>query len=307
MLRKRQKRLFVLGVQFLDRHLVDVVLTLRVLLTPVPQMLVEVLHGRNRGNRHKRIAAAVADFVLYVAFLVAGGGITELRMETVMEHEPLESVRKDTVCALQHLHHSRGHVVKAQVARNTANVLKDPLHPFQQALLVLRGKCLRVSLVGMWEGQRQRITLLFSTFGVIVNMFAKVHLPISGNVLQRNVAVLLHPHEVLLLADILLDCGVSAGKAMLIPEPREHAHCRVALLLRNLAVFLQPGVNDGDERSQYWIALWLDIQLCGLVPIVAGGIFPNRSKIMAGLAGDLSKTKVFIFVEISDIICLSHS
>ena len=52
-----------------------------------------------------------------------------------MEHESGKAVRQDTLSVFQYLSNSRGHVVKAQSRRDTANVLKNSLHVFQQALL----------------------------------------------------------------------------------------------------------------------------------------------------------------------------
>ena len=64
-------------------------------------------------------------------------------------------------------------------------MLKDTFHPFQQALLVLRGICLRVAFVEIGEGNRQRIAVLLLPGTVIVNMLTEVHLPTAQCVLQR--------------------------------------------------------------------------------------------------------------------------
>ena len=65
-----------------------------------------------------------------------------------IEHK---AVCQDALTIFQYLSDSRGHVVKPQPGRDTANVLKNPLHAFQQALLVLRRERLRYSVVKAGE------------------------------------------------------------------------------------------------------------------------------------------------------------
>src|SRR5699024_6130319 len=102
-------------------------------------------------DRDKRIAAAVTNLVLYIAFFVAGSRIAKISLETVVEHKAGKAVRKDTLTIFSYLSNRRGHVVKPQPGRDAANVLKNPLHAFQQALLVLRRERLRYSVVRAGE------------------------------------------------------------------------------------------------------------------------------------------------------------
>ena len=108
-----------------------------VFLTLLPKLLVEFLKGSNRGNRDEEVAAAVANLVFYVALLIAGCRIAEVGLETVVQHEAVECVSQRPFAIFQNLRHSCGHVVEAKARRDAANVLKDSLHSFQQALLVL--------------------------------------------------------------------------------------------------------------------------------------------------------------------------
>ena len=54
-----------------------------------------------------------------------------------MEHKSGKAVCQNTLTVFQYLSNSRGHIVKAQSDGNTPNVLKNPLHAYPQALLVL--------------------------------------------------------------------------------------------------------------------------------------------------------------------------
>ena len=277
---QRQKLLLLLFPQLLDGNLVDVVQTLGIILAPLPEMaLVELLKGGNRGNRNKGVPAAVADLVLHVALLVAGGGIAKLRLEAVVHHEPGEAVGQNTVVAVQHLGDGGAHVVKAQMQRNAANALKDPLHALQQTLLVLRGEGQRVTLVGIREGNRQSIARLLLPGGVVVHELPEVHLAAALGVVQRKVTAGLRSHGKLLFADVLLYAGVAATETVFFDQPVKDALRGVALLSGDLAVLLQPLVNDEKIIPQYRITLWLEIRQALLTPVVAVGVLLDRAEV----------------------------
>ena len=114
-----------------------VVVPLGILLAPVPKIFIEIFKGCNGRNGNESVSAAVTHLVFYITLFIAGGRIAEIRLEPVMKHETVETVGKDTLGPFQHLCYSGSHVVKAEPDGNTADSLKDPLHAFQQAFLVL--------------------------------------------------------------------------------------------------------------------------------------------------------------------------
>lgn len=137
----KKLRVGVIGIglpQCLNGNLVNVVVTLGIRFAPVPQVvLVKLLEGSNGGNRYKSVPSAVPNFVLYIAFLVAGSRIAELSLETVVKHKTTKSIRESAFMSTQNLSNSGGHVVETEPGRYAANVLKDSPHTLQQALLVL--------------------------------------------------------------------------------------------------------------------------------------------------------------------------
>ena len=101
-----------------------------------------------------------------------------------MQHEAVECVSQRPFAIFQNLRNSYGHVVEAKARRDAANVLKDPFHSFQQALLILRRKRLREALVGIGKGDGQRIPGLFRSVPVVVHELSKVHLTPSGRMVN---------------------------------------------------------------------------------------------------------------------------
>ena len=81
----------------------------------------------------------------------------------------------------------------------------------------------------------------------------------------------------------------------------------MALFPGGLSVLLQPFINDGDEVLQHRIALWLNIRQIVLAPVFLVGILADSLKAVAGYAGNFPQTCLFIFVEVFDILDLSHS
>ena len=96
-------------------------------------------------------------------------------------------------------------------------MLEDALHTFQQALLVLRGECLRIPHVRVREGDGQGVTLLLLPTGIVIQELPEIHLTTSGCAFQRKKPCALDFHHILLLADISLHAGVAAPKAVLVP------------------------------------------------------------------------------------------
>ena len=196
----------------------DVVVTLGIFFAPSPQVfLIKFLKGSNSGNRHKGISAAVPNLVLHISLLVARGRITELGLETVVQHKTAKTLCERSLCASQDLCNSGGHVIETKPGRYTAHVLEDALHTFQQALLVLRGECLRITHIRVREGDGQSVALLLLPSGVIIQELPEIHLSASWCAFQRKKPCALDFHYILLLADISLHAGVAAPKAVLVP------------------------------------------------------------------------------------------
>lgn len=177
-----------------------------------------------------------------------------------MEHEPAETVCKNTLSAFQHLRYSSGHVVKAQPDGNTTYSLKYPLHTFQKALLVLRRKCLSVTLIGIWKGNSKRVGLPLCSGNIVVDEFTEVYLTAAFRLRQGKITIVGHLHDELLLADITFNTGVTAGKAKLIPQTVIDPLRCVPLLSGNLAVLREPLVYNRNEFAQYRITLRLYIR-----------------------------------------------
>ena len=217
-IRQIQQRIRICLPQFQDRNLVDVVVTLGIFFAPAPQVfLIKLFKGSNGGNRHKGISAAVSNLVLHIALLVARGRVTELGLETVVQHKTAKTLCERSLSASQDLCNSGGHVIETKPGRYTAYVLEDALHPFQQALLVLRGECLRIPHVRVREGDGQGVALLLLPSGVIIQELPEIHLSASWCAFQRKKPCTLDFHHILLLADISLHAGVAAPKAVLVP------------------------------------------------------------------------------------------
>ncbi len=81
----------------------------------------------------------------------------------------------------------------------------------------------------------------------------------------------------------------------------------MALFPGGLSVLLQPFINDGDEVLQHRIALWLNIRQIVLAPVFLVGVLADSLKAVAGYAAYFPQTCLFIFVEVFDILDLSHS
>ena len=114
-------------------------------------------------------------------------------------------------------------------------------------------------------------------------------------------------HDELLLADILLHGRVAVGKTVLVTQAVVNPRCCTALLPGGLSVLLQPFVNDGNEVLRHRIALWLNIRQIVLAPVFLVGVLADSLKAVAGYAGYFPQTCLFIFVEVFDILDLSHS
>ena len=224
-----------------------------------------------------------------------------------MEHESVETIREDTVIAAKHLNHSGGHIVEPQVLWHSTNVFKDPFHPFQQALLILGRKSLRITLVGVGKGHSKCVSGLLSPVHVIVQKRSKVHLSIPRLVLQRNMAFPLHLHEMLLHSDVYLHGGIAARIPVFVLQTVKDSFGGMSLFSGNSSVCLQPSVYNGDIRPEHRKALWLDFRLRCFIPIFLAGVFLYGSKIVPCNPGYLPQTFLFIFIEIFDIIYLSHS
>lgn len=109
------------------------------------------------------------------------------------------------------------------------------------------------------------------------------------------------------LRTILLHGGIAASKPMLITQAVVNPHYCMALFPGGLSVLLQPFINDGDEVLQHRIALWLNIRQIVLAPVFLVGVLADSLKAVAGYAAYFPQTCLFIFVEVFDILDLSHS
>lgn len=168
-----------------------------------------------------------------------------------MHHKTSETICENPFCTFEYLHNGGGHIVKTQHRGYTANMLKDALHPFQQASLVLRKEGLRVAFIGIGKGNGQRIAVLLLPGSVIVNMLSEVHLATAQCVFKRQIAAVFGIHDEPLFADILFHAGIAAAKVLLIPQTAEYPPYGVALLARDFAVILQPFVNHWNEIFQH--------------------------------------------------------
>lgn len=79
------------------------------------------------------------------------------------------------------------------------------------------------------------------------------------------------------------------------------------LLSWNLAVCFQPAVHNGNELTQHRITRWLSIREIVRVPVSLLGVFLDSFKAVTCDARYFPQTFLFIFVEIFDILHLSHS
>ena len=81
---QRQQALTVHLPQLLNGYFVLAVQALGILLTPFPQMLVELLKRGDRGHRYKGIAPAVSLLILHISLFVTSCRIAEVRLKTIV-------------------------------------------------------------------------------------------------------------------------------------------------------------------------------------------------------------------------------
>ena len=189
---------------------------LGVLFTPLPEILIEICEGSDFRHGDKSVAAAVTNLVFHIAFFVAGCRIAEVSLKTVMQHEAVESICENALRSPEHPRNGSRHVVEPQPGRNPADMLKDPLHSFQQALLILGWEHLRVSLVGVWEGNGQGVAGMLLLVAAVVQHFAEVYLSPALRMGNGQITAAFSTHGELLLAHIALDAGIASGEAVLV-------------------------------------------------------------------------------------------
>lgn len=144
----------------------DVVSALCILFAPLPERLVEICERSIFRHRDKGIAAAVARLIFYVVLFIAGCRIAEISQKAVMQHEAIESIRERTLRSLE-----------PQPGVNTADVLKDSFHSFQQTFLVLGWKYLCVALAVVWKGNGQCVAGALLFIAAVVQHLTEIHLP----------------------------------------------------------------------------------------------------------------------------------
>jgi hypothetical protein len=125
--------------------------------------------------------------------------------------------------------------------------------------------------------------------------------------IQRKVACVLHLNDEFLFADIPLHTGIAAPEAELVSQTVIDALYRMALLPWYLPVCFQPLVDRGDILAQYRIVLWLNIRETVIAPVRLVSVFFDGLEAVACSSGDFPQTYLFIFVEVFDILYLSHS
>ena len=262
---------------------------LGVLLAPLPEILVEICEGSDFRHGDEGVAAAVAHLVLHIALLIAGCRIAEVCLKAVMQHETVESVCENAIRSPEHLGNGSRHVVEPQPGGNSADMLKDPFHSFQQTFLILRGKHLRVAFVGVREGNGQCIAGMLLFVAAVVQHFAEVHLSPALRMGNGKITAAFSTHGELLLAHIALDAGIASGVSVLVAEPTEHSPHRMPLLSGHLPIRFQPLVYDGDELSQHRIAFRLQIRKFALAPVILVGVLLDRVEAVVGPARNFSQ------------------
>ena len=295
--------------QLPDEAFLPVMLPFRVLFALFPQIFIERREIRNRRDGNEQVSPGVAYLILYVSFLVAFARIAEIRLKAVVEFEAREAVRQDALRSLQNLNDRGGEVVETNPERNASDTLKDPLQPFQQAFLILGRENLRVGVVGIRKRHRQGVSFLALPLRVVVKELPEVRLRAAFRRVQRQPFLSRHLHRTLLPAHVPLHAGVAALIALLVPQTLVDPHRRVPLFPGNLPVRFQPRVNRRDVRSQRRVILRLSarLRLLSLVPVVALGVLAHRLEAQSRPAADFPQTGPFIFVQVFDSICLSHS
>ena len=129
-------------------------------------------------------------------------------------------------------------------------MFKYPLHSFQQALLVLRRKCLRKALVGIGKGDGQRIPGMFHSVPVVVHELSKVHLTPSCRMVNGQEPRLAGSHDKALLAHIPFHAGIAARIAFFLTQAVIYPSGSVPLFPRNLTVCFHPLIDVRNIRSK---------------------------------------------------------
>ena len=102
-------------------------------------------------DRDQHIFPGILDLGFRAAFFVAGIGIHEDRLESVMVLETQEPFRDLPASSANDLGHDRFRIVEPDLSRDAADIFKYRAHGFQQALHVFAVMKLKVSLVAVRE------------------------------------------------------------------------------------------------------------------------------------------------------------
>ena len=159
-------------------------------------------------------------------------------------------------------------------------MLKDALHPGEQALLIFGRKCLCICHVGVRKRDGQGVRLSALTRLVIVHEFSEVHLGVRLGPVKRQVSGRGFPHNELLFPHIPLYTGVSAGEAVFLLQPAMDTCGRVPLLPWSPAVLFKPLVDDRDVFPEHRISLSLNIWQVVRAPVLLVCVLLNSLKAM---------------------------
>jgi len=239
-----------------------------------------LISHRHRGDRHKEVAACVADQGLDMSLLVGPPHQAEMRLEQVMTLESEKRIGERAVPTAGDPRHGDLGVVVADPPGHPAEEGESPDVSFQERLGAFAGEGAEEERVGVGQrhdeqGHRGRLSVEHD-LGL-----AEVDLGLAGTVGQgdEDFGAGASPG-----GDGLLDDGQLAAIAVLVTEPLEDPPGGVTLLPGSLAVVLEDLVDDGEERLE--LGLWP-----GSGSSVSGGLgvvedLPERIPVDVELAAD---------------------
>ncbi|CUH39810.1 hypothetical protein JSE7799_02538 [Jannaschia seosinensis] len=210
------------------------------------QMGVERVPGCDPRDRHHEVAAGIADQPFRVALVVALSGPPVAVAEQVMRQEPAEERGPLTRPVRQDLRNQTAVVVVEDRCGHLAKEREGVDVAINPGFRCRRGISAHKAGIAVRQVHDEEMRLLLDAVDDD-HRLAKVGLGMTGRMRQRHEHLSAAP---LALPHVVLHDRIAAGETMLIAEPFEQPLRRVPLLAMDLAIAIQPAVDDPGEPVQ---------------------------------------------------------
>ncbi len=211
------------------------------------EMGIQSLEALKTGDGNQKVPAGVADQALDLAFIVALAGPPEAIGEEIVGLQLAEDPGALAHPVPQDTRHGQRGVVVEDRARNTAEESEGHHMAITEGLADLRRISLEKARIRVRQVHGKEMGLTLDPGDDYLGL-AEVHLRVAGIVGQghEDLAAAKPP-----LSDVVLDDGIAALEAMLVPEPLEDPSGRVPLFARRRAVLLKNAINYAGEGIEF--------------------------------------------------------